>query len=1202
MLRHIVSFELRYQLRSPAFWVTFLLFFLITFGAAASDQISLGGDGGNVHVNAPFVIAQSSLILQLFGLFVAAAFVANAVVRDDEARFGGLLHSTQLPVRDYLLGRFIGAWLTGLLAMASVPLGNAVGAAMPWLDPDTVGPFNPGWYLYAWLVLSGPTLLISSAMLFAVALLTRSMSQTYVAVVVLLVGYLVAMGLLSQPRFESIVTLVDPFGIAALAISTKYWTAQELNSRMPPLEGALLWNRILWTTTTVVVLALAVRLYRIEGRPWRWRRRQAAANETASQTGSAPAVGTRAPEALSQASPSWAARDRAALWALVRHDMAAAFRHPGYVVLVLAGCLNAGAALWFADEMYEAATLPVTRVMIQTLAGAFAIIPLIIAMYYAGELVWSSRERRLHEMLDATPAPGWAFAVPKMLAISLVLASTLLGSAGVAVGIQLAKGYTTLELSHYLLWYVLPWTVDVTQYAILAIFVQAVVPSKPMGWMVMMAYIVSQSALSALGLEHPLFVFGASTPEPLSDMNGQGVFAIHAAWFRVFWSACTVVLAVLATALWRRGTVVSLRHRLGRLRTRLTGVPGALVAASLVLMLGTGTWIVYNTNVLNVYRTAEATRDVQAALERTLSPFEQVPQPRITDVTLRVDLYPDDRRAVIRGQYLLTNRSGSPIPALHVQVPEELDVTNLEVTGAQLEQQWPEFAHRRFRFDTPLPPGGSTTVSFDLVRQQRGFKHRRNDTRLVGNGTFLDNSEITPTIGVDRSIYLQDRNERRKRGLAPESRPRPLEDEAARDTQFLRQDSDWVQADITVTTVADQLAVAPGYLVSEEVSDGRRMVRYRTDAPIQHFFSIQSARYAVARDRWKDVDLAVYYHPPHASNVQTMIAAMKTSLDLFSTAFSPFQFRQLRILEFPAYASFAQSFANTVPYSEGIGFIQHRKNEDDIDGVTYVTAHEVAHQWWGHQLISANQQGATFLVESLAQYSALRVMEQVYGPAQIRKFLKLEMDRYLRARGSERLEELPLVRVENQGYIHYQKGGIAMYLLKEELGAEVVDRALRRLLATYAFKPAPYPNPTDFVRLLREEAGPAHDAIIRDQLERITVYDVSARTATTRQLEGGTWETTIEVDAAKRHADGQGQETPVPMDDIFEVGLFTTEPGTRGFRSAHVLAVERCPLRDGRQQFVMRSAAQPAFAGVDPHNKRIDRNTDDNIRAVEVGK
>ncbi|MFO0113621.1 MAG: M1 family aminopeptidase [Betaproteobacteria bacterium] len=266
-------------------------------------------------------------------------------------------------------------------------------------------------------------------------------------------------------------------------------------------------------------------------------------------------------------------------------------------------------------------------------------------------------------------------------------------------------------------------------------------------------------------------------------------------------------------------------------------------------------------------------------------------------------------------------------------------------------------------------------------------------------------------------------------------------------------------------------------------------------APIMNFFSIQSARYAQKRDVWmssngKPVDLAVYYHPAHEHNVQRMLDAMKTSLDLFNDKFSPYQFKQARVLEFPAYERFAQAFAGTMPYSEGIGFVQNfdeTKADEKIDLVTYVTAHEVSHQWWAHQVIGANKQGMTLMSESFAQYSALLVMEKLYGREQIRKFLKTELDRYLRARGGEVVEELPLMRVENQGYIHYNKGAVVMYWLKEVVGEAVVNRALQKFLAEFAFKPAPYPSTTDFIRLLRAEAGPQHDQLITDLFEMITL-------------------------------------------------------------------------------------------------------------------
>ncbi len=400
----------------------------------------------------------------------------------------------------------------------------------------------------------------------------------------------------------------------------------------------------------------------------------------------------------------------------------------------------------------------------------------------------------------------------------------------------------------------------------------------------------------------------------------------------------------------------------------------------------------------------------------------------------------------------------------------------------------------------------------------------------MDNGTFVNNFEIAPGVGMDQSFgLLSDPTKRRRYGLPGELRPPKLEDDSARAHNFIRHDSDWVNSDITVSTVADQIPIAPGYKMSETVANGRRTVRFKSDSPILPFFSMQSAAYAVKRDKWHDVDLAIYYYPGHPYDVDRMIAAMKASLDVYTKAFGPYQFRQARILEFPDYASFAQSFANTIPYSESIGFIQDSpaiaKDPEKIDMVTYVTAHELGHQWWAHQVIGADMQGDTMLDETFAQYSAMLVMEHLYGSDNLRKFLKSQLDQYLRARGSEEIEELPLVRVENQGYIHYNKGAVVMYRLKEAVGEDVVDRSLRRLLKEYAFKPAPYPSSKDFVKILREEAGPKYDSLITDLFEKITVYDLRAVTAQSTKRADGKYDLALTVEAHKYYADGKGKQT-----------------------------------------------------------------------------
>jgi ABC-2 type transport system permease protein len=770
--------------------------------------------------------------------------------------------------------------------------------------------------------------------------------------------------------------------------------------------------------------------------------------------------------------------------------------------------------------------------------------------------------------------------------------------------VQLLKGYTDIDVPAYLLWYVLPTTAAALLLAVLSVFVQVLVPQKFIGWSLMLLQLVASIALASAGFEHNLYNYANTPPVPLSDMNRMGHFWQGAWWLLAYWSAFATILAVLAYALWRRGATTALRPRGRQLRQRLRGPAlGALVIA-VAAWLGLGGWVYYNTNVLNRYVPVPEREAMAAEMEKTLLPFEQLPHPRITAVTVDVQLFPREIRAQTRGRYTIDNPRGVPISDVHVQWGERARLDAFELAGATLKQEWPRYHYRIYALAQPLQPGESREVTFRTTLEERGFTNGAPLTRVVENGSFIDNSEFTPGFGPQRDPFLKDRAKRRKHGLPPDLRPPKLEDDSARRFSGFRHDSDFVTADITVTTDADQTPIAPGRTVSDTVADGRRTVHFVTDAPINHFYSIQSGRYAVQRDVWKgpkgDVALAVYYHPAHPYNVARMLEAMKLSLQMFSERFSPFQFSQARILEFPAYANFAQSFANTIPYSEAIGFIAHPTDASKIDMVTYVTAHEIAHQWWGHQLVPSDQQGATMLVESFAQYSALLVMEKMYGKDQIRRFLKYELDRYLRARGGEVVEELPLARVEDQQYIHYQKGSLAMYWLKEVVGEEVVDRALAQLLQRHAFKVPPYPNTLDFLAILREQAGPQHDALIADLFERITLLDLKTTAAAVHKRADGRFDLTLTIEAHKRYADGKGQETEAPLDEEVEVGAFTAEPGKAGFGADEVLTMARQRIRSGSQMVTLTLDKAPAWAGIDPYNKRIDRNSEDNLKAVSV--
>src|SRR5438105_10910309 len=323
-----------------------------------------------------------------------------------------------------------------------------------------------------------------------------------------------------------------------------------------------------------------------------------------------------------------------------------------------------------------------------------------------------------------------------------------------------------------------------------------------------------------------------------------------------------------------------------------------------------------------------------------------------------------------------------------------------------------------------------------------------------------------------------------------------------------------------------------------------------------------------------------------------MGAGVRDSLDCYTKNFSPYQHRQVRILEFPRYQSFAQSFPNTIPYSESIGFIARVKPDDpkDIDYLYYVTAHEVAHQWWAHQVIGANVQGATMLSETLAQYSALMVMKHKYGDAKMRRFLKYELDNYLLGRSMERKKELPLYRNENQSYIHYRKGSISMYALQDAIGEDNVNRALASYIKKVAFQEPPYTTSRELLAEFRAVTPPEFQYFITDLFETITLWENRAISATYRDKGNGRYDVTVKVAAKTLRADGAGKQAEIPMDDLVDIGVLGADDAP--------LYLKKHRIKTGETTPTVEVTGKPLKAGIDPVIKLIDRRPDDNVVPV----
>ncbi|MEJ7804985.1 MAG: M1 family aminopeptidase, partial [Telluria sp.] len=961
MLMEFFKFDLAFQLRRPLLWLCALELVAVAFAVTSSDIIQMMGAVGGVNRNAPVIVARVFGMFSLVSMFAVTMFIAGAVLRDSEAGIADMLFATPMRKRDYLLGRF-GAGLfscVGIFVLVAVAM--MIGPMMPWVDQQQVGPFQLSTYVWPMLVLVIPNLLFIAALLMLLAATTRSMMMVYVGVVVTFALWAVAGTFTGDIDNEWIAVLADPFGLRALGRTTRYYSNAQANTMLPALGGYLLVNRLFWSGISVALLGMTVFLFKPqhEGTGKRWFGKAKVLPVT---TVAPPAHLLRIVPAFSAATP-WQQ-----CWHLLAFDVEAVFKSVPLRAMLLVSALMLFASSIEMGKMFGTSAYPMTHLMIELLNTSFNGLLTIVVTFYAGELIFKERDAKIADVSDAMPMPNWVPLLAKVLALAAVVLGFVLAGVLAAVAIQLRKGGAPIEGALYLQG-ALMGSVPYLLIGACALFLQVLTNNKFFGYLLVVLLFVAQMSMGALGFSHKLYNFGALPLVSYSDMNGFGHFLQGWSWFALYWSLFAIGLLIVTHAFWVRGLSFAWPARLRQAARRLKGSSGIALAACTIGFAMTGGWIFHNTNGLNKFETEAAAMDRMASYEKSYRRYKDVPQPKITAVRAAVDIYPAERRVAVKGSYVIENKTGKVIDTLYLQVNPDVVTTWTSLPAHKLVASDKAGGFSILKLVEPLHGGARLALAFTVDVRRVGFSNDNRPDTFNLNGTFFNNREFFPNMGYQGDLELADRHERRKRGLGERARMAKLEDTAALSHASLGSGADWIDFETTVSTSGDQIALAPGYLKKSWQANGRNYFEYKMDQKMAPFFAYLSANWEVKKGDWKGVPIEIYYDKKHAYNVDRMIASSQKSLDYFSTQFTPYQHKQVRILEFPNYQAFAQSFANTIPYSESVGFIADLRNKDDIDYVFYVTAHELAHQWWGHQVMGADVQGASMLVESLAEYS-----------------------------------------------------------------------------------------------------------------------------------------------------------------------------------------------------------------------------------------
>lgn len=1216
MFSTIFKFEVRRWLNTPAFYIYCFVFFIISVFIMTSALGLFDGvtstTSSPVKVNSPLNINGFLNALSTFVYFLLPTIVGASVYRDFKYQAHSVLFSYPLAKRAYLSAKFLSALLVTILIVLTTILGFVVAQYVPGVNTDLLGP-NRAWaYLQALVLLVIPNLILFGAMVFGLVTFSRNIYVGFIFVLLLFVLQSILDTLTQNMDNRYLVALLDPFGFEPIQYYTKYWTIDEQNTKDLPFTGVVLYNRLIWLSVATIILGFVYYTFSFSQSAFSFTKKAEGKRLVKDNFGSIIRVN------LSDVTNDFSVLSRLkTAWSLSNYDFRFIVRNWTFIIIMVITVLMMLLVASTDGMMYGTETYPVTWKMLDIVGGVYSFFLQILIFLFAGMLMQRAKTDKMNLLIDATAIPNWTILLSRFLALLKMTCVVLFISMLSAIVYQTYQGYYNFELSHYIKEL---FGLDMMNYLVLilfALFIQSLFKNYMAGFMVCLFIVIGIPMLSKIGIEQAIFKFNTGPKYSYSDMNGYGVFRNYMI-YKVYWLLFTFVLTGFTLLLWRRGILSGLTERLAIARQRFKPMIYLPLFVFLVSFVCLGAAIYYHNNVVDRYVSQKEQEMEQVQYEREYRGYKMLAQPRIVGTKVNLDIYPKERSYHAEVLFKVENKSNVRIDTLFINYSDE--VQSMEIgDGASLIKRDSLLHVNIYALHKPLEPQEIMEIRTALRSKANTFL--KDKSPVLENGTFINNS-LFPSIGYNANYELVDNEVRSKYNLPKRDRMANPTDSVALKNTYISDEADWIQFETTISTEADQIALAPGYLLKEWVEDGRRYFHYKMDQKMLNFYSFISARYAVKKETWKGINLEIYYHKDHVYNLDRMMESMKKSLGYYSAEFSPYQFQQMRIIEFPrTYGTFAQAFANTVPFSEAIGFIA-QVDDTDPDKVDYpysVTAHELAHQWWAHQVIGANVKGATMLSESMAEYSSLKVLEHTYGKGQMRKYLKEALDTYLRGRTLEQLKENPLMLNENQQYIHYNKGSLVMYAMSDFLGEKKFNSFLKDYISRVAFQEAPYTTSLEFVSLLKQYTPDSLQYAIRDMYETITLYDNTMYSVNSTKIANNKYQVDIEFNVAKYRSDDKGKRSyadnsgikslktkidgreieSLPLSDYVEIGIFAEPNSANGsYQMDREIYLKKHKVDKINNKVTVFVDQKPFEVGVDPYNKLIDTNSDDNRKLI----
>ncbi len=1043
------------------FWLAIIIF--LTWGLSSGNVRIGSGDasvgGTEAWVTSEFAVGMqmSMLVLLLYGFFVAIT-AGMLVIRDAEIGVGDLLHSTPLRAGEYVWGRFLAVTasflvILGLHVLCMIVIYHVLNR--PSMD-DIRGPFHLMNYVRPALVFGVPTIVFIAGTSFAVGTLTRKPILVFVLPVALIIGSAFFLWNWSpswlDPGINRLLMFIDPGGFRWL---NETWLKVDqgvdfYNQEPIAFDGLFVANRLALLGLGLGAVGLA---------QWRFARALRGAKHGVTRAIAPGEAASAAP--AQQHGPLSTLHTTVRLPGFVRGTITVAqfelreLRHqPGLYLFAPLILLQTVGTMLFAVGSFDTPLLQTPGTLAVGTMNTLTLLICLLIQFYTVESVQRDRNTGAAGMVYATPVHSASLLLGKSVA-NVVVGGSILMATLIACTIVLAiQGTVPFSIGPFLIVWGLVLVPTFLVWSALVLAVAALVPNRYITHAVCLGILIVTGYKQLSGEMNWAGNWDAWSVIRWSDMGPLELNRLPLLLNRLMVISLAGLFVTLAVRIFARRDFDGARI-VHRLQPKPLLIQVLKLLPFMVGPLVLGGWLyVEVSNGFQGERSREKQKDYW---RQNTATWRDVPFPAIASVEIDLELDPPRRWFRTNGRYEIYNPRQEPLARISLTAGVHWENIEWTLNGEPYE---PRDRSRLFVFTPPEPLGPGERVeigfSFDGFYPKGVTSNGGGATEFIlPSGVVLTSftASFAPIVGYLEEVGVDEDNQYQSRDY-PDDFYEGLTDPAF--------GSGWpFTTRLRITGPAEYTYNSVGIMTSDEVDGDRRTVVWESDHPVT-FFNVVAGRWDVHRGE----NTAIFHYPDHTYNIQEMSEALEAARHYYSEWFHPYPWRELKLSEFPNFASYAQGFATNITFSEGIGFLT--RSEPRTNLAFMVTAHEAAHQWWGNILMPGKGPGGNILSEGMAHFSTILLMEQVKGLSPRIEFCRRIEEAY----GDRRVvdSERPLVRIDGtrpgDGTVTYNKGGFVFWMLFNLMGRDAALAGLQHFIDYYSNDPD-HPLLQDFVDSMR---------------------------------------------------------------------------------------------------------------------------------------